>query len=199
VGMKGLRTILYSYGTQKILGEKYSEMKELWEHSYRTALYAYILARSLKHLHDHLDDIYAAGILHDLGLIVVSGLHPDLQEKIRRFCRDKDIPIKLLENFSYGLNHADIGGLIATKWNFPPELIEGVRYHHEPLRSSAEHKNIVFAVYLANALCDIERGNLSFEQIETPVLRDFGIVAEQQLSRIHAKLREVYERQSKRT
>ncbi len=48
VGMKGLRNLLYSYGAQQIMGEKYAEMKTLWDHSYRTAFYAFMLARSFK-------------------------------------------------------------------------------------------------------------------------------------------------------
>ena len=45
VGMKGLRNLLYSYGSQKVLGERYDEMRELWDHSYRTAYYAFLLTR----------------------------------------------------------------------------------------------------------------------------------------------------------
>ena len=48
VGTKGVRNLLYSYGTQKVLGEKYSEMRSLWQHSYRCAFYAYFLAKGFK-------------------------------------------------------------------------------------------------------------------------------------------------------
>ena len=92
VGMKGLRNLLYSYGAQKIMGEKYAEMKTLWDHSYRTAYYAFLLARSFRPKLDILDDVYVAGILHDLGQIIVTYLHPDAMEQMARFCKDKDIP-----------------------------------------------------------------------------------------------------------
>jgi HD-like signal output (HDOD) protein len=100
-----------------------------------------------------------------------------------------------MENFSYGLNHADVGGLIAQKWNFPDQLVEGIKYHHEPLMASGPHRNIVFCVYLANAICDIERGNISYEQIEPIVLRDFAINDEGQFRKVHRSLRYSYEKQ----
>src|SRR5208283_4718133 len=154
VGTKGVRNLLYSYGTQKVLGEKYSEMRSLWQHSYRCAFYAYYIARSFKRKKELLDDVYVGGILHDLGQIVVASLHPDLLERIARVCKDKGISSEMLEDFSVGLNHAEVGALIARKWNFPEQLIGAIRYHHEPLECPAGLREIVYPVYLAGAICD---------------------------------------------
>jgi putative nucleotidyltransferase with HDIG domain len=184
IGMKGLNSILYSFGSRIVLGERYEQMKSLWEHSYRVAFYALHIARRLKHRKEILDDAYVAGILHDLGLIAVMALHPELHEKMRRFCMEKNIPPGILERFSYGMKHADIGALMARKWNFPDVLVEGIRYHHEPLFASQPCKDVVYCVYLANALCDMERGLISFPQIDRPVLSDFGIGNESQLQKI---------------
>jgi len=196
VGMKGLRNLLYTYGAQKILGEKYAEMKELWEHSYRTAFYAFMLARSFKQKADILDDVYVAGILHDLGQIIVAYLHPQAMDQMMRFCRDKDIPPRILERFSFGLNHADIGALIARKWNFPEQLVQGIKYHHEPLMTPLQYKDVVFCVYLANAFHDLERELITFEQIERPVILDFGIRTEEQCRRVIERLQNSFERRA---
>jgi HD-like signal output (HDOD) protein len=195
IGIRGLRNLLYSYGTKRILGEKFSEMRTLWEHSYRTGFYAFVLARSFKRMKEDLDDVFVAGVLHDLGLIVVTDLHPDLQDKIRRFCKDKEIPLRLLENFSYGLNHADLGGLIASKWNFPEQLIEGIRLHHDPMAARVPYKDIVSCVYMADALCDVERGLLSYDQLEPPVLHDFGVRSEEQFRRLQQRMQRVFNQQ----
>ena len=196
VGMKGLRNLLYAYGAQKIMGEKFAEMKTLWDHSYRAAFYSFLLARSFKPKADILDDVYVAGILHDLGQIIVGWLHPQAMEQMARFCRDKDIPPRILERFSFGLNHADIGAAIARKWNFPEQLVHGIRHHHEPLVSPVQYKDIVFCVYLANALCDLERGYITFEQVERPVLLDFGIRTEEQLKGVQERLKESFDRRT---
>ena len=196
VGVKGLRNLLYTYGAQEILREKYSEMKTLWEHSNRTAFYAFMLARSFKPKADILDDAYVAGILHDLGQIIVAYLHPKAMEQMAVFCRDKDVPPRILERFSFGLNHADIGALMALKWNFPEQIVHGIRHHHEPLVSPVQYKDVVFCVYLANAFCDFERGYVTFEQIERPVLMEFGIRTEEQGRSILERLQTSFDRRA---
>ncbi|HVP18009.1 MAG TPA: HDOD domain-containing protein [Spirochaetia bacterium] len=195
VGTKGVRNLLYSYGTQKVLGEKYSEMRSMWTHAYRAAFYAYILAKSFKRKKEMLDDVYVGGILHDLGQIVIASLHPDLLDRITKVCREKGIPAKLLEDFSIGLNHAEVGALIAKKWNFPEQLISAIRYHHEPTQAPAAHRDIVSSVYLANVICDMERERMGFDQIQTSVLKDFGIETAEQLARIQEKLSKAFEDQ----
>ena len=195
VGTKGVRNLLYSYGTQKVLGEKYSEMRALWQHSYRCAFYAYMLAKNFKRRKEILDDVYVGGILHDLGQIVIASLHPDLLERITKVCKEKGIPGKMLENFSVGLNHAEVGALIAKKWNFPEQLISAIRYHHEPGMSTQRDRDIVYSVYLANAVCDLERDKIGFDQISGGVLRDFNIETEEQLIKIQERLAKVFEDQ----
>ncbi|HEY9593402.1 MAG TPA: HDOD domain-containing protein [Spirochaetia bacterium] len=195
VGTKGVRNLLYSYGTQKVLSEKYSEMRGMWQHAYRAAFYAYYIAKSFKKKKDLLDDVYVGGILHDLGQIVIASLHPELLERITRICREKGIPARLLEDFSIGLNHAEVGALIAKKWNFPEQLVAAIRYHHNPLQAPAATRDIVFCVYLANAICDIERERIGFEQVEPTVLKDFGVETEDQLSMIQTKLAKVFDDQ----
>jgi putative nucleotidyltransferase with HDIG domain len=196
VGMKGLRNLLYSYGAQKILGEKYAEMKDLWAHSSRVAYYAFLIARSFKPKSDILDDVYVAGILHDLGQIIVTYLHPEAMEQVARFCKEKDIPPRILERFSFGLNHADIGALIVRKWNFPEQLVHGIKHHHDPLVTPLQYKDIVYCVYMANAFCDLERDMITFEQMERPVLSEFGIRTEEQCRTVLARLQKSFERRA---
>ena len=195
VGTKGVRNLLYSYGTQKVMGEKYSEMRTLWQHSYRCAFYAYYIAKSFKKKKELLDDVYVGGILHDLGQIVIASLHPELLDRITKVCKEKGIPARMLENFSVGLNHAEVGALIAKKWNFPDQLVTAIRYHHEPMQAPAGARDIVYCVYLANTICDIERERIGFDQVQTQVLKDFGIETEEQLSKIQEKLSKLFDDQ----
>ncbi|MEE9306676.1 MAG: HDOD domain-containing protein [Spirochaetia bacterium] len=198
VGMKGVRNLLYTHGTQKILGQKYKEMRTLWQHSYRTAFYAYNLAKSFRHRKEILDDVYVGGILHDLGKIILASLHPDLMERIRGFCKEKEIPSGMLENFAAGMNHAEVGALIAEKWNFPDQLVDAIRYHHSPLESKEQNRDIVFSVYLANALTDLERELILFDQMDRWILGDFGIQSEEQLTRIQQRLAGAFDNQRSR-
>ncbi len=196
LGLRGLTNLLYSYGTQKILDQS---QKWLWKHSNKTAFYAYNIAKNFKrNKRDLLDDAYVGGILHDMGKIIFSDVHPELLEKINNFCSNRDLPKDLFEDFAAGLNHAEIGGLIAEKWNFPQSLIESIKYHHEPIRCSKEYKDVVYTVYLANALCNLEDDEITYEQIESEVLRDFGITSENQLMTMSKRLSDAFEREQTR-
>ena len=103
VGLRGIRNMLFSYGTQKVLK---TDQKTLWDHSYRVAFYSYNLAKNFKRKKELLDDAYVGGILHDIGKIVFSNVHPELLEKISRFCSEKEFEHDIMEELSAGLNHA---------------------------------------------------------------------------------------------
>ncbi|HUV07060.1 MAG TPA: HDOD domain-containing protein [Spirochaetia bacterium] len=190
VGMRGLRNLIYTYGSQKIFEKKYSEMRELWRHSYRVAFYAYNLAKTFRMKNDILDDSFVGGILHDLGKIIVNALHPDLLEKIKKFCIEKGIPEKMLEDFSVGLNHAEIGAMIATKWNFPEQLVSSIRWHHEPTGCEEGFAEVSYIVYLANYIAYMEKGELQFDQLDKAVLERFRIGSEGQLRKMTERLQQ---------
>jgi putative nucleotidyltransferase with HDIG domain len=188
VGMKGLENLLLKHGTQKILKQKYAEMKKLWSHSHKVAFYAYNLAKTFRRKKDVWDDAYVGGILHDLGKIIINSLHPDLLLKIQKYCLDKDIPVGLIEDFSVGLNHAEIGSRIALKWNFPDQLINAIHYHHMPLQGEEQYKDVIYVVYLANILCSYELKMIDYDQFERKVLVYLGITSEEQLKKILNRL-----------
>jgi len=181
VGLRGIRNLLYSYGSQLILGSDSAEKKELWEHSYKTAFYAYSLVNKFKRNIILLDFAYVSGILHDIGKIIFSNVHPDLLKKLRGFSAERNIPKSTLEYLSAGMNHAGIGALIAEKWNFPEELVAAIRYHHNPSAAPEDCRTLVDSVYLADMFCEYEKGNVAFEQFETEPLKNFGISTKQQL------------------
>ncbi|QQO10231.1 HDOD domain-containing protein [Breznakiella homolactica] len=181
VGIRGIKNLLYSYGTQKVLGDDTAEKKSLWEHSYRTAFYAFNLVKNFRKDNNLLDDVYVGGILHDMGKIVFSNVHPDLLEKIKQFCVEKNLPASTFEDLAAGMNHAEIGALIAEKWNFPENLVAAIRYHHDPTAAPAEIKDLVDTVYLANMFCEYEKGNVYFDQFEPSVLENFHITSKKQI------------------
>jgi putative nucleotidyltransferase with HDIG domain len=181
VGIRGLKNLLYSYGTQKILGEESTEKKTLWDHSYKTAFYAFNLIKNFHKDPALLDDVYVGGMLHDMGKIIFANVHPDLLSRIRGFCNEKSLPASTLEDLSAGMNHADIGALIAKKWNFPESLVYAIRYHHDPLSAPAKYRPLVETVYLANMFCEYENDNISFEQFDSSVLESFGINTKNQI------------------
>jgi putative nucleotidyltransferase with HDIG domain len=198
LGIRGIRNLLYSYGTQRILGSDSAEKKELWEHSYKTAFYAYDLVKNFKRRRNLLEDAYVGGILHDIGKIVFSAVHPQLLDRLKAFCLERNIPQSTFEDFSAGMNHAEIGALIAEKWNFPASLVNVIRYHHDPESAPVESRDLVSSVYLANMLCEYEKGNVGFDQFEEIPLAVFGIRGKGQLDSLLGQLSMDFEKENKK-
>jgi putative nucleotidyltransferase with HDIG domain len=199
VGIRGIKNMLYSYGTQKILGDDTTDKRILWDHSYKTAFYAYNLAKNFRKDRNLLDDVFVGGILHDMGKIIFANVYPDLLNKIKTFCVEKGIPASTFEDLSAGLNHAEIGALIAQKWNFPDNLVSAIRLHHDPNVAPAEFKDLVETVYLANMLCEYEAGTVTFDQIDKKPLASFGISNEKQLEVLLEKFASGFKRENQRS
>jgi len=188
MGIKGIKNLLYSYGTQKILGDDTVEKKKLWEHSYKTAFYAYNLVKNFKNEPGLLDDVYIGGMLHDMGKIVFSNVHPDLLNKIKSFCSEKNLPVAAFEDISAGMNHAELGALIAEKWNFPDKLVAAIRFHHDPESAPFNCKDLIDTVYLANMFCEYEKNNITFDHLETEPLENYGLKNQKQVEALIEQL-----------
>jgi putative nucleotidyltransferase with HDIG domain len=197
IGIKGIKNLLYSYGTQKVLGDDTADKKRLWEHSYKTAFYAYNLAKNFKNYQSLLDDVYVSGILHDMGKIIFSNVHPELLEKIKEFCNERSLPTSTFEDLSAGMNHAELGALIAEKWNFPERLVSAIRYHHDPGSAPEEHADLVDTVYLANMFCEYETGNAGFDQFEQGPLENYKLQSQKQIEILLERLSAGFKKENK--
>ncbi len=195
VGLRGLRQMLFSYGTQRVLGgdDESSSSRELWEHSQRTAFYAYGIARFVSKRKEILDDVYVGGILHDMGKIIFSSIHPETVEKIRSFSRQKGIPSSVFEEMSDGVDHSEVGAHLAERWNFPETLVETIRFHHNPLKAQAQHRDVVATVYVANELSNMR--DHTYDQLDGRVLRIIGINNVKTLQQVHEKLKNQYDQE----
>jgi len=196
IGIKGIKNLLYSYGTQKVLGDDTADKKKLWEHCYKTAFYAFNIVKNFKNDNNLLDDVYVGGILHDMGKIIFSSVHPDLLNKIKGICNEKNLPASTFENLSAGLNHAELGALIAEKWNFPDRLVAAIRFHHDPDAAPHECKDLVDAVYLANMFCEYENGNIGFDQFDPGPLKNYKLRNQRQIDSLLERLATGFRRES---
>jgi putative nucleotidyltransferase with HDIG domain len=191
-GLRFLRNMFYSYGTHKILTERYPEMRDLWAHSQRVAFYAYQIARTFVKDRQVADDVYVSGILHDVGKIIVNFLYPRLRQNLDRFAADRGVPPTLVESVSYGASHADIGARVARKWNFPAVFVDGIGFHHEPADAPPAHRDGVRVLYLANCVASLGEGRLIKEQIDREVLARFNLEEPDKFDEVRKRLEESY-------
>ncbi len=105
-------------------------MLGLWEHSVGCAVTSRILSK-VKGL-DDIEDISVAALLHDIGKVILSLKFPNEYQKIVRETELKEEFIIEAERRFFGITHADVGGWVAQRWNFPKNLVEAIEYHHKP-------------------------------------------------------------------
>ena len=193
IGLKNLNTLLTLSNARKILENRYSNFEDVWNHLSKTAFYARNIAQGLKKK-GLADMAFSAGLLHDLGKIVLLSTKAGLVEKVAEISRNRQIVNgAILEEVTIGVNHSEIGELIAQKWNFPTYLVAAIAYHHVPLDAPPEYKDVVFCVYLANMLCGIEDKRYFFDYIDESVLEYFGIIDMKGFDAFHDKLKVLWD------
>ena len=126
-----------------------SSALEMWRHLVLTAFVAKHIATKMK-LDDRKEDIFVAGLLHDMGRVVLMVNQSDLYEKFLGEAGnniEKDI-LKIEEGI-FGYNHLHVGKIVLEKWNFPDELVDVVFQHHAKHADSPYKINITI-VAIAN-------------------------------------------------
>ncbi len=102
----------------------------LWKHSICTAIGAEILS---KRLSSGIADVaFTAGLLHDLGKLIVARFLTDRIPIIDQMVIEKSISYREAEREVLGCDHAEIGFKISDAWNFPSVLVQAMGFHHEP-------------------------------------------------------------------
>jgi putative nucleotidyltransferase with HDIG domain len=91
---------------------------------------------------------FTAGLLHDIGRLIIVVLFPDVFSHISD---ESDQPLAVMERRILGFDHMEIGGQVASHWNFPDAIREAIELHEiPPARNSA--KSLPLLVYVANLL-----------------------------------------------
>lgn len=105
-------------------------MTGLYEHSMGCAAAARIIAQK-KGLREP-EEVYVAGLLHDIGKVVMALEFPDSYEAALACAVKKDLLIGEAEKRFFAENHPVLGGILAEKWRFPKKLNDAILYHHRP-------------------------------------------------------------------
>lgn len=193
IGLRNVNALLTAIYARKILSERYSKFEQIWDHCHKVAFYSRQLGLILRN-QKIADNAFLAGLLHDLGKIILLSADKKLVMKIADQVKERKIRTStIMEEISIGISHSTIGELVAAKWNFPEYLVESIKQHHSPLNAREDLKDIVYVVYLANMLIGIEERRYYFHYLEEDVLNKFGILKENEFVLFHDKIKKKYE------
>jgi HD-like signal output (HDOD) protein len=194
IGLKNLKYLLLASNARKILESRYSKFEEIWEHCNKVAFYSKQIAVKSRLEKITVDNAYVAGLLHDLGHVILFAVDINAVKRIAEIVQNRNIvTATVMEELAIGISHADIGRLVSEKWNFPEFLTQTIGCHHAPLTIPEKYRDICYSVYLANMLAGIERKKYHISYIEEMVLERFGITDEDQLLSLHEELKKQYQ------
>ena len=152
------------------------DRQKFWEHSIACGVGARLLAGKLRYRVQ--GEAFAAGILHDIGKLILSQYFSEEFAEIMKLVSEQDLYIGKAEEMVLGVTHAEIGYWLAERWNLPGQLVDTIAFHHAPgrLKKAAELPSLI---HLADFLCRRERigdgGGRRLPSLDPAALRTFGI------------------------
>ncbi len=125
--------------------------QSLWEHSFGAATACLALAeRAAPEL---AESAYTAGLLHDIGKVALAALVSERFEEILALVRARKASFPEAERAVLGIDHAEVGALVAERWKLAPALREVIRHHHDHEETS--QPRLAALVRLADGICGI--------------------------------------------
>ena len=124
------------------------EVGELWKHSVTAAIVGKLVAV------DRGTDaalVFTACMLHDLGKVALSRSLEAKYDDVVAETKRSQCPMLVVEQKLLGFDHAQVGGRLLERWNFPVELVQAVQFHHDPA-AAPEHGQFAAYAYMGNML-----------------------------------------------
>lgn len=153
IGLNELRCLVLALGVNT-LAKKHElprefDMTDYWAHQLGVAMAAGLVARRLGGL--DADNLFTAGVLHDLGKLLTALHRPDDWRAIQTEMATTGLSYHEAEDVYWGLDHGLIGAMLLNSWNLPRELTEPVNWHHAPSHAPEARREAII-LCLADAL-----------------------------------------------
>lgn len=124
----------------------------LQQHSLMVAALARRFAESEQAERQVADYALAAGLLHDVGKLVLAVNRTELYSHAMELADGQQIPLFRVERELFGACHGEVGAYLVGIWGLPNPIVEALAYHHQPADYLSRQFNPVLAVHVANAL-----------------------------------------------
>ena len=124
-------------------------MQSFWMHSIGCGLAARTIAKKIGE--QQVEPYYTAGMLHDIGSLILYKETPEKAREILARCKSDNLSLSAVEAEILGFTHAEVGAVVLAKWGLPENLIEAVQYHHQPSEAKG-HPLFPAIVHLADII-----------------------------------------------
>jgi putative nucleotidyltransferase with HDIG domain len=158
VVLLGLETIKALVLSVKIFAE-FSQKKFAWfnidalfNHSMAVSTYAKTIIKNEKLGQDLINHSLMAGLLHDLGKLILATNFQEPYQKVLAAAKKSDQNLWDLEYQTFGTSHAEIGAYLMGLWSLETPIIEAIAFHHGPAKSMAGNMGLLTAVHVGNAI-----------------------------------------------
>lgn len=181
---------------QRLAGNTPFPWRGFWQHCIGVAILTREVISAVEVPADESD--YVAGLIHDVGKIIMAAACPEHFAEIRRRAAQDETELTQIELEVLGIHHGELGALYLQSHNLPEVMIETARHHATPERAS-HHGRIVAAVQIANLMIRYARIGESGNP-RTPTDRDWlqatgwGILYPKQDAEDHAIARATLKR-----
>ncbi len=153
LGLDIIRSLVLSFN----LFEKFKDNKvnlptlnRVWNHSMEVASYAKLLSENFGLDSKQVDYSYIAGMLHDIGKLILISEVPATYLSIRKDSEESGTQLYVKEVEAFHTSHAELGAYLLGLWGLQQPIIEAIAYHHTPSLSNSDCLTPLVSVYLAN-------------------------------------------------
>ncbi len=158
VGLLGLDTIKALVLSAQVFAQFEPEVirvysvEALWHHSTLVGALARRLAEATGGGEELLNDALTAGLLHDVGKLILASNLPNIYAKVEGLRVDGGMSLTAAERELFGASHGETGAYLLGLWGLPESIVEAVAYHHHPRDAETPGFTALTLVHVANAL-----------------------------------------------
>ena len=168
IGVETVRTLTLSIHVFSRFNGKSAlagHLTSLWDHSVSVAAIGQRIADSETGSRSLAEECFAAGLLHDVGKVILLAEKPKEYSDVQRLRETDSRSIEALEIEALGYSHAQLGAYLMSVWGLPTSLVHAVAFHHRPSEAMDTQFSTLTAVHCADAIARAADGSLPAEQI----------------------------------
>lgn len=124
--------------------------RDLWLHCLGVAAAARTLGERMNLT--RLDEVFMAGLMHDLGLLAAAQVEPQDFGKVIETCMASSQRWDVVEVEILGIGHGTAGARLAERWHFPGDLVAMISGHHSWTAEGGRGNELARTIYLADTL-----------------------------------------------